>query len=113
MMHGLARLGNPQQNCWPMILIGRVSETYRGGMGAVQEERQEVIASPFLDLVNAKAAGANTMIRDADEKKAAPGWRGLIRGGIRSSASQQNRCSLLAEPPRDHDAGAEICCCVG
>jgi 2-hydroxyacyl-CoA lyase 1 len=30
-----------------MILIGGASETYRGGMGAFQEERQVLIASPF------------------------------------------------------------------
>ena len=45
-VHGLAGLVNAQQNCWPMILIGGASETYRGGMGAFQEERQVVIASP-------------------------------------------------------------------
>jgi 2-hydroxyacyl-CoA lyase 1 len=33
-VHGLAGLANAQQNCWPMILIGGASETYRGGMGA-------------------------------------------------------------------------------
>src|ERR1700730_5912834 len=32
-VHGLAGLANAQQNCWPMILIGGASETYRGGMG--------------------------------------------------------------------------------
>jgi 2-hydroxyacyl-CoA lyase 1 len=31
-VHGLAGLANAQQNCWPMILIGGASETYRGGM---------------------------------------------------------------------------------
>src|ERR1700730_15311877 len=46
-VHGLASLANAQQNCWPMILIGGDSETYRGGMGAFQEERQVLIASPF------------------------------------------------------------------
>ena len=40
-------LANAQQNCWPMILIGGASETYRGGMGAFQEERQVLITSPF------------------------------------------------------------------
>src|SRR5690349_8711305 len=41
-VHGLAGLANAQQNCWPMILIGGASETYRGGMGAFQrsEERR-------------------------------------------------------------------------
>ena len=47
-VHGLAGLANAQQNCWPMILIGSASETYRGGMGAFQEERQVLITSPFL-----------------------------------------------------------------
>ena len=44
-VHGLAGLANAQQNCWPMILIGGASETYRGGMGAFQEERQVHIAT--------------------------------------------------------------------
>ena len=46
-VHGLAGLANAQQNCWPMILIGGASETYRGGMGAFQEERQVLITTPF------------------------------------------------------------------
>src|SRR5437870_12786669 len=46
-VHGLAGLANAQQNCWPMILFGGASETYRGGMGAFQEERQVLIASPL------------------------------------------------------------------
>src|SRR3954447_21255677 len=45
-IHGLAGLANAQQNCWPMILIGGASETYRNGMGSFQEERQVLIASP-------------------------------------------------------------------
>src|SRR5207248_2109318 len=39
-IHGLSGLANAQQNCWPMILIGGASETYRNGMGSFQEERQ-------------------------------------------------------------------------
>ncbi len=52
-IHGLAGLANAQQNCWPMILIGGASETYRGGMGAFQEERQVLIASPFCKFAHA------------------------------------------------------------
>ena len=51
-VHGLAGLANAQQNCWPMILIGGASETYRGGMGAFQEERQVMIASPFCKFAH-------------------------------------------------------------
>ena len=51
-VHGLAGLANAQQNCWPMILIGGASETYRGGMGAFQEERQVVIATPFCKFAH-------------------------------------------------------------
>src|ERR1700689_3806688 len=51
-IHGLAGLANAQQNCWPMILIGGASETYRGGMGAFQEERQVLIASPFCKFAH-------------------------------------------------------------
>jgi 2-hydroxyacyl-CoA lyase 1 len=45
-IHGLAGLANAQQNCWPMVLIGGASETYRNGMGAFQEERQVLAATP-------------------------------------------------------------------
>jgi 2-hydroxyacyl-CoA lyase 1 len=51
-VHGLAGLANAQQNCWPMILIGGASETYRGGMGAFQEERQVQIAAPFCKFAH-------------------------------------------------------------
>src|SRR6201987_4400331 len=51
-VHGLAGLANAQQNCWPMILIGGASETYRGGMGAFQEERQVLITSPFCKFAH-------------------------------------------------------------
>src|SRR5215471_9863476 len=51
-VHGLAGLANAQQNSWPMILIGGASETYRGGMGAFQEERQVLIASPFCKFAH-------------------------------------------------------------
>src|SRR5437667_11225434 len=51
-VHGLAGLANAQQNCWPMILFGGASETYRGGMGAFQEERQVLIATPFCKFAH-------------------------------------------------------------
>ena len=51
-VHGLAGLANAQQNCWPMILIGGAAETYRRGMGAFQEERQVLIASPFCKFAH-------------------------------------------------------------
>ena len=52
-IHGLAGLANAQQNCWPMLLIGGASETYRNGMGAFQEERQVLIATPFCKWAHA------------------------------------------------------------
>lgn len=51
-VHGLAGLANAQQNCWPMILIGGASETYRGGMGAFQEERQVLLATPYCKFAH-------------------------------------------------------------
>jgi len=48
-IHGLAGLANAQQNCWPMILIGGASETYRNGMGSFQEERQ-VLCDPGFQM---------------------------------------------------------------
>jgi 2-hydroxyacyl-CoA lyase 1 len=52
-IHGLAGLANAQQNCWPMVLIGGASETYRNGMGAFQEERQVLIATPLSKWAHA------------------------------------------------------------
>ena len=52
-IHGLAGLANAQQNCWPMLLIGGASETYRNGMGAFQEERQVLIATPVCKWAHA------------------------------------------------------------
>src|SRR5277367_7002309 len=52
-VHGLAGLANAQQNCWPMILIGGASETYRNGMGAFQEERQVLAATPVSKWAHA------------------------------------------------------------
>src|SRR5258707_15370929 len=56
-VHGLAGLANAQQNCWPMILIGGASETDRGGMGAFQEERQGLVASPFCKVAHGIESG--------------------------------------------------------
>src|ERR1700675_2202798 len=52
-VHALAGLANAQQNCWPMILIGGASESWRNGMGAFQEERQVQIATPFCKFAHA------------------------------------------------------------
>src|SRR5271163_4796769 len=52
-VHGLAGLANAQQNCWPMILIGGASETYRNGMGSFQEERQVLCATPVSKWAHA------------------------------------------------------------
>jgi len=52
-IHGLAGLANSLSNCWPMVLIGGASETYRNGMGAFQEERQVLIATPVSKWAHA------------------------------------------------------------
>ena len=52
-IHALAGLANAQQNAWPMILIGGASETWRNGMGAFQEERQVLVATPFCKFAHA------------------------------------------------------------
>src|SRR6185369_3654866 len=52
-IHGLAGLANAQQNCWTMILIGGASETFRNGMGAFQEERQVLAATPVSKWAHA------------------------------------------------------------
>ena len=52
-VHALAGLANAQQNGWPMVLIGGASESWRNGMGAFQEERQVLIATPFCKFAHA------------------------------------------------------------
>jgi thiamine pyrophosphate-dependent acetolactate synthase large subunit-like protein len=61
-VHGLAGLANAQQNCWPMILFGGASETYRGGMGAFQEERQVLIARRSANSRTASRASSASPI---------------------------------------------------
>ena len=52
-IHGLAGLANAQSNCWPMILIGGASSVEQNGMGAFQEERQVMLASPLCKYAHA------------------------------------------------------------
>src|SRR5436190_19338685 len=52
-VHALAGLANAQQNCWPMVLIGGASESWRNSMGAFQEERQVLITTPFCKFAHA------------------------------------------------------------
>ena len=52
-VHGLAGLANAKENCWPMILIGGASSVKQNGMGAFQEERQVMIATPFCKFAHA------------------------------------------------------------
>ena len=46
-IHALAGLANAKWNGWPMIHIGGASPTYQNGMGAFQEERQVMAATPY------------------------------------------------------------------
>ena len=46
-IHALAGLANAKWNAWPMIHIGGASPTYQDGMGAFQEERQVMAATPY------------------------------------------------------------------
>src|SRR3989442_201416 len=52
-VHALAGLANAQQNGWPMVLLGGASESWRNAMGAFQEERQVLIATPFCKFAHA------------------------------------------------------------
>ena len=52
-VHGLSGLSNAKENCWPMILIGGASAVKQNGMGAFQEERQVLIATPFCKFAHA------------------------------------------------------------
>src|SRR2546429_1666320 len=61
-VHALAGLANAQQNGWPMVLIGGASETWRNGMGAVQEERQVLIAT---DRKSTRLNSSHRYISDA------------------------------------------------
>src|SRR5216684_3886085 len=65
-VHGLAGLADAQQNCWPMILIGGASETYRRGMGAFQEERQVLLAAPRFQAPPENVDAALNMLERAE-----------------------------------------------
>ena len=52
-VHGLAGLSNAKENCWPMVLIGGASPVKQNAMGAFQEERQVLIATPFCKFAHA------------------------------------------------------------
>ena len=52
-VHGLSGLANAKENCWPMILIGGASDVKQNAMGAFQEERQVLIATPFCKFAHA------------------------------------------------------------
>ena len=52
-VHGLAGLSTAKENCWPMVLIGGASPVKQNAMGAFQEERQVLIATPFCKFAHA------------------------------------------------------------
>src|SRR5258707_15462311 len=52
-IRGLSGLANAQPNCSPMILFGGASHTYRNAMGAFQEERQVLAATPVSKWAHA------------------------------------------------------------
>ena len=114
-VHGLAGLANAQQNCWPMILIGGASETYRGGMGAFQEERQVLIASPFCKFAHGiESVRAHPLLcRDGDpERDLWPSRRHLSRHARRHHHRQvrarQGRPGRARARPAAHGgAGGE------
>jgi 2-hydroxyacyl-CoA lyase 1 len=101
-VHGLAGLADAQQNCWPMILIGGASETYRGGMGAFQEERQVLIASPFCKFAHGVEAWRAFRITSR--------WqRGMRSMGVRVPATStcrttSSRASATSTRPRRSSA---------
>jgi len=48
MTNAISGLGNAQNNCWPMILLGGVNGSDQMGMGAFQEAPQLEAARPFV-----------------------------------------------------------------
>ena len=111
-VHGLSGLANAQQNCWPMILIGGASETYRSGMGAFQEERQVLIATPFCKFAHGieNVAPHPVLRRDGDpERDLRPPRRHLSRHAGRHHpghlTSRQGRRGRARARPAAH-AGA-------
>ena len=102
-------LANAQQNCWPMILIGGASETYRGGMGAFQEERQVLIASPFCKFAHGieSVAAHPLLCRDGDpatRSTAAPAppisTCPTTSSAAHASSTRSPRPSACPKPPR-------------
>src|SRR5256712_6882312 len=115
-VHALAGLANAQQNGWPMILIGGASESWRNGMGAFQEERQVLIATPFCKFAHAvehvhripfyvEKAG-----RDSIYRPPRPGYLELpddiITGKVdESRVDEPARCP---DPPRTQAMPADV-----
>ena len=92
-----------------MILIGGASETYRGGMGAFQEERQVLIASPFCKFAHGieSVAAHPLLCRDGDpatRSTAAPAppisTCPTTSSGAPASSTRSPRPSACPKPPR-------------
>ena len=97
-VHGLAGLANAQQNCWPMILLGGASETYRGGMGAFQEERQVLIASPFSSPRSAALRSCVVLLK-SNPMVGKPGRSGGARVGAGAPPGSGGAREGAGRPP--------------
>ncbi len=108
-IHGLAGLANAQQNCWPMLLIGGASETYRNGMGAFQEERQVLAATPVCKWAHAhraRATASRSMSRWRSGNRSTAGQVPPISTSpttsspARATWTRRSRSAKCPDPPR-------------
>jgi 2-hydroxyacyl-CoA lyase 1 len=107
-IHGLSGLANAQQNCWPMILIGGASETYRNGMGAFQEERQVLAATPVskwahaIEHVNRIPFYVEMAVRQSTYGRPGSAYLDIADDLITGSCDEENvvQVAKCPEPPR-------------
>ena len=107
-IHGLAGLANAQQNCWPMLLIGGASETYRNGMGAFQEERQVLAATPLckwahgIEHVNRIPFYVEMAVRQSIYGRPGAAYLDIADDIITGScdAAQAHEAARCPDPPR-------------
>jgi 2-hydroxyacyl-CoA lyase 1 len=107
-IHGLAGLANAKENCWPMLLIGGASETFRNGMGAFQEERQVLIATPVskwahsIEHVNRIPFYVEMAVRQSIYGRPGPSYLDIADDLIGGSCdeSQVTPAQKCPDPPR-------------
>ncbi|HYH49821.1 MAG TPA: oxalyl-CoA decarboxylase [Acidimicrobiia bacterium] len=115
-IHALGGLANARENCWPMLLVGGASETYQAGMGAFQEERQVLAATPYskyamaIDRVDRIPYYVEQAVRTSLYGRPGPAYLDMADDIIRGTASDDAvpTTASVPPPPRPQAAPADI-----